>query len=65
MSCPGPCIVCGETNYPLSCGGPSICPPCDCGIDPEAVRLRREVAALRVELKLAKGELLTMEDLLS
>jgi len=28
---PGPCTVCGLTNYPLSVGGPSICPACDCG----------------------------------
>lgn len=27
----GPCIVCGKTNYPLSMGGPDICPMCDCG----------------------------------
>jgi hypothetical protein len=25
----GPCIGCGATNYPLSMGGPSICPLCD------------------------------------
>ena len=54
----GPCIVCGRTNYPLSCGGPSICPPCDCGSTGEALvalqrdeieRLRAEVAQLRSE----------------
>ena len=27
----GPCIVCGRTDYPLSCGGSAICPACDCG----------------------------------
>ena len=27
---PGPCIGCGAENYPLSTGGPSICPACDC-----------------------------------
>jgi hypothetical protein len=27
----GPCIICGDTNYNLSCGGPTICPKCDCG----------------------------------
>lgn len=27
----GPCIVCGEMDYPLSMGGPTICPACDCG----------------------------------
>ena len=30
-NCPGPCVVCGLRNYPLSMGGPSICPRCDCG----------------------------------
>ena len=28
---PGPCIVCGRTNYNLSFGGSAICPICDCG----------------------------------
>ena len=27
---PGPCARCGATGYPLSMGGPSICPACDC-----------------------------------
>lgn len=27
----GPCIICGRENYPLSMGGESICPACDCG----------------------------------
>lgn len=27
---PGPCIHCGQTDYPLSYGGPNICPACDC-----------------------------------
>lgn len=26
---PGPCVGCGATNYPLSMGGPSVCPACD------------------------------------
>ena len=26
----GPCVICGDTNYALSCGGPTICPKCDC-----------------------------------
>lgn len=28
----GPCTLCGETNYPLSYGGPEVCPACDCGL---------------------------------
>ena len=36
----GPCIVCGATNYPLSMGGPNICPPCDCGISPKVTKLK-------------------------
>lgn len=28
---PGPCAVCGRENYPLSYGGPTICPARDCG----------------------------------
>jgi len=33
----GPCTVCGKTNYPLSMGGPGICPSCDCGNAPNTV----------------------------
>lgn len=43
----GPCIVCGAINYPLSCGGPDICPPCDLGVPPEVSRLREENMELR------------------
>jgi hypothetical protein len=48
----GPCIVCGLTNYPLSCGGPSICPTCDCGnFGPQLVeRQRKEIERLRAQL---------------
>ena len=28
---PGPCALCGDENYALSLGGPSVCPACDCG----------------------------------
>lgn len=39
----GPCIVCGLRNYPLSFGGPTICPACDCGnTGPELVRRQAE-----------------------
>lgn len=44
MNQSGPCIVCGETDYPLSMGGPSICPSCDCGVDPKMKKLRRELS---------------------
>jgi len=27
----GPCVICGGIDYPLSVGGPEICPSCDCG----------------------------------
>lgn len=27
----GPCVMCGATNYTLSMGGPTLCPPCDMG----------------------------------
>jgi hypothetical protein len=46
----GPCVVCGETDYPMSCGGPSICPSCDCGVPPEVKKLRRENSELRAEI---------------
>jgi len=48
---PGPCILCGTTNYPMSMGGPTICPACDCGIagHPYPDRYSRRV--------LGKGEL--------
>lgn len=53
---PGPCCICGATNYALSMGGPTICPKCDCGhFDAATVtqqakviaQLREELAALR------------------
>ena len=25
------CLLCGDTDYELSFGGPRICPACDCG----------------------------------
>lgn len=53
---PGPCIICGLKNYPLSCGGLNICPECDGGnfrIDTiekqkqEIERLRQKIEYLR------------------
>jgi hypothetical protein len=45
----GPCVICGATGYPLSLGGPEICPSCDCGdFGLETVqRQRNEISALR------------------
>ena len=38
----GPCVLCGTTNYPMSMGGPTICPACDCGSFPDpALALKR------------------------
>ena len=53
---PGPCVICGDTNYPLSFGGPSVCGPCDCGTPPEVTRLRRknfELGQQNIDLMLA------------
>jgi predicted nucleic-acid-binding Zn-ribbon protein len=49
----GPCVVCGDTNYNLSCGGPAICPKCDCGnFDAATVMMQAKViTALRDELR--------------
>lgn len=43
----GPCVMCGEDDYPLSFGGPGICPACDCGTPPEVTKLRRENQILK------------------
>lgn len=56
-----PCVLCGDTDYPPSLGGPGICPSCDCGIPPEVARLRRENERLRQELAEAKNEALERE----
>ena len=53
MSMPGPCVVCGKTNYPLSMGGPSICPACDCGY----TYSRRHVEDLEKEIESLKRQL--------
>lgn len=50
----GPCCVCGATNYPLSIGGPSICPACDCGIQ-LAPSLRATIAAQQQEIARLKS----------
>lgn len=47
----GPCISCGEVNYPLSMGGPDICPACDCGWD-----LKTRLPPMREKIKLLQAE---------
>jgi len=49
----GPCVVCGDMNYPLSMGGPSICPKCDCGQTDAATVIRQTkiIADLRKQLE--------------
>ena len=54
----GPCLACGATDYPLSMGGPGICPACDCyppekrvgQLAAENRQLRAEVAELKKRL---------------
>jgi hypothetical protein len=57
----GPCIICGDTNYNLSCGSPAICPKCDCGNFDAATAQKQAkvIAELRGELERARG-LLTL-----
>jgi len=55
----GPCVVCGLRNYPLSFGGPTICPACDCGNSgPQLVRSQKHrIAELESALsRLSAGE---------
>lgn len=42
---PGPCVVCGDRDYDLSCGGPTICPKCDCG-NFDAVTVEKQVKVI-------------------
>lgn len=61
----GPCVICGATGYPLSIGGPTICPSCDCGNFPQATivhlqvengMLKRIVKELEEKLELAHSK---------
>jgi hypothetical protein len=58
VAIPGPCVICGGTNYNLSCGGPTICPKCDCGhFDAATVMQQAKVIAdLREQLRSAPGQ---------
>lgn len=42
----GPCVVCGLRDYPLSFGGPTICPSCDCGNTGQQ-KVRRQAERIR------------------
>lgn len=48
----GPCVMCGLTDYALSCGGPTICPSCDSGNFgyQTVARQRKEIERLRNSL---------------
>ena len=64
----GPCVACGATNYPMSMGGPTICPPCDCGIPPKQVQLQRklqEALARNVSYSLALTKALGLRGLIT
>ncbi len=50
---PGPCEICGTTNYRLSMGGPGICPSCDCGDFSIAKVQRQATSIVRLEVALA------------
>lgn len=56
---PGPCVICGGTDYDLSCGGPTICPKCDCGNFDSATVLKQAkvIAELRSDLAEAERDL--------
>ena len=43
------CRVCNMDYSSPSCGGPGICPSCDCGVPPKEKRLRMELAKARSE----------------
>lgn len=64
MHMPGPCVVCGDTNYTLSCGGPTICAKCDCGNFDAATVMKQAkvIAELREQLAaVSQPEVQSME----
>jgi uncharacterized Zn finger protein (UPF0148 family) len=63
---PGPCVICGLTDYPLSFGGPTICPSCDCGdFGPVKIeRQRKEIESQRAENERLKEHLATNDRVL-
>lgn len=46
---PGPCSICGVTNYLASYGGPTICPSCDCGTT-STLKLQQHIQRLTEKL---------------
>ncbi len=64
---PGPCVLCGTTDYPLSMGGPTICPSCDCGnFNPHKLlsqlkTAREENARLATALAASEAKLVEMQ----
>jgi hypothetical protein len=59
MTMPGPCVICGATDYPLSMGGPTICPSCDCG-DFGIAKVQRQAA----EIARLQRRVVTLEGML-
>jgi hypothetical protein len=62
----GPCVVCGDRDYPSSLGGPQICPACDCGVDPKRRKCEAKLskllsAAVKVQWLLYKQDNLDPE----
>lgn len=55
----GPCVVCGKENYPLSVGGPSICPACDCGVE-----LKIRLKTCREQIKQFQAENENLKEIL-
>ena len=67
----GPCTICGGTNYPLSGGGPTICPSCDCGnFGMDRIKkqsdmiksLREEVDLKNKQIKKMTSEIVRLKD---
>lgn len=63
----GPCVICGDINYGLSCGGPTICPKCDCGhFDAATVEMQaRSIASLKARIPFRNVDDLDWKHMLS